>query len=353
MFVGAWRREAAWLKLLLPFELLYRLLEGLNFSIKGLFSRSLPLPCIVVGSMTIGGAGKTAAVIALHAALTKNGLKVGIISRGYKGSRSKLGFRKSASQVFLSSDPSEVGDEPLLLHWRTGAPVCIGANRHRAAQKLLSHHKLDVILSDDGLQHYSVASQIKLAVFDTNLGISNCHCLPVGPLREPVVRLKRANLLLFNLASQRRVPAKLKKIASLARSNKQEVFAMRTKSVGFVKVADNMLDPNRKQVLSLEQWRKRCKSKKILAVTGIAQPDNFFSLLKELGLKFEQRSYNNHHLFTPDDLADGVDKNRDKLVLMTEKDAVKCFGFGMDNLWAVRLNHELDKKLVQELMMLL
>jgi len=153
----------------------------------------LPVPVIIVGNLTVGGTGKTPLVVWIVEYLTQQGYKPGVISRGYAGDANQL-----PQTVTADSDPAEIGDEPLLLARRCACPVVIGANRPAAAKHLLAHNDCDVIISDDGLQHYALQRDIEIAVIDGERRFGNGYCLPVGPLREPQERIKEVDLVVVN-----------------------------------------------------------------------------------------------------------------------------------------------------------
>lgn len=350
IFVEAWRRQSSWLMLLVPLELIYRLLNYINWLIKTkLFNRhSLKIPLIVIGSISLGGSGKTPAVISLINELTTRGFKVGIISRGYKGDN------KTPKEVFTAANPNEVGDEPLLIACATGCPVCVGADRYLTAKYLLKRHKVDVIVSDDGLQHYRLAADIEVALLDDSMRLSNRHCLPVGPLREPPKRLAKVDFIVMNLANRSdETTAQKTQLPNLDIAD-ENIYSMTRKSISYIKLSDNNLANSQrspeatgeKTVYTLAEWLKLTKGKQVHAVAGIAQPQNFFNLLKGQGLSFIPHAFANHHKFSATDINFG----ESEIIIMTEKDAIKCSEFsGAGNLWALRINYELDASLINHL----
>jgi tetraacyldisaccharide 4'-kinase len=266
--------------------------------VKGLKpSRKLPAPVIVVGNLTVGGVGKTPLVIALVELLREAGYRPGVISRGYGG----LGAVQPLA-VTPSSDPAVVGDESLLTTLRTGAPVCVHRDRYAAGQALLAAHDCDVIVADDGLQHYGLARDVEIAVVDGDRRFGNGHLLPAGPLREPVRRLGDVDLV---VCRGRGLPGE---------------FSMSIAGVEAV----NLLAPEQRRRLS------SLAGNDLVALAGIGNPASFFQLLSRHGLNFEARVFPDHHRFSPDDLPrDG------RIVLMTEKDAVKCRAFATERDWHV------------------
>ncbi|MDO4222572.1 MAG: tetraacyldisaccharide 4'-kinase, partial [Acinetobacter sp.] len=188
----AWQQQATWLKCLRPLSCLY--LWAFKFN-RALYQRGLkksyrpPVPVLVVGNITVGGSGKTPLLIALVRYLQQHQVRVGVISRGYGG---KGPF---PALVHLSSTPEQVGDEPCLIVQSTQVPMAVGANRQQSIELLLQHHQLDLILSDDGLQHWALQRDIEWIVLDGQRGLGNERVLPEGFLREPKQRLQNATVI--------------------------------------------------------------------------------------------------------------------------------------------------------------
>ena len=276
--------------LLLPLTGLFALVSLLRRSLyrSGILkSRRLPVPVVVVGNLTAGGAGKTPLTSYLAQQLAARGLKPGIISRGYGG---KV---VAPLSVAVDSDPAICGDEPLLLARASGAPVFVCPDRFSAGQALLAvHADVDVILCDDGLQHYRLARDIELCVVDGARGFGNGLQLPAGPLREPVRRLQTVDAVVVNGAGP--VPGH------------DHVFRMTLAPGYFYRLADRKID-----------GRTDFTDKKLAAVCGIGNPARFFTTLRELGLSFSEHPFPDHHAFALADLPDA------DLNLVTEKDAVK------------------------------
>ena len=276
-------------------------------------SYRLPVPVIVVGNLTVGGSGKTPLVLWLAQHLCEAGWRPGIISRGYGGAASEAG---AALAVTASSDPAQVGDEPVLLAWRSGVPVFVGRDRVAVARALLAAQpQCDVIISDDGLQHYRLQRAVELAVFDAR-GAGNARLLPAGPLREPLRRLAAVDALVWNCAA---VPR------DVAPATAQ--FAMRLYGEDFY---------------SLRDAQRRCgahdlRGKRLYALAGIGDPARFFAQLAALGLEFAAHPFPDHHRYSAADLAfadDGV-------LLMTEKDAVKCAGLTVREAWVLPVDAQI------------
>ncbi|MFN0318196.1 MAG: tetraacyldisaccharide 4'-kinase [Burkholderiales bacterium] len=270
----------------------------------------LPVPVIVTGNISVGGTGKTPVVIWLAEFLARNGFHPGVITRGYGGDG-------SLRAVTPESTPAQVGDEPLLLARRTTAPVFCGPRRVRAAQALLAAHpQCDVLISDDGLQHYALARDIEIAVVDGARLFGNGLPLPAGPLREPISRLNTVDAIICNGPT-----------SSLPFPHYKMVLA------GDECV--NLLNPH--QSRSVSQF----KDSAVRAVAATGNPARFFAQLREHGLRISEHPFPDHHAFRPEDLAFA----REDLVLMTEKDAVKCAAFAKPNWWYLPVTAQIDPAL--------
>lgn len=321
-----WRGRDLRARLLLPISLLYRgltairrrcyqfggLRGGLRGCLRGcLRSTCLPVPVVVVGNITAGGAGKTPLVIYLVEALKHAGRRPGVVSRGYGGSVSGV------CEVRSDSSPDAVGDEPLLIHQRTGCPVFVGRQRVVAGAALLqAYPDCDLILCDDGLQHYSLARDLEIAVVDRR-GFGNGWLLPAGPLREPVGRLGEVDAVVSNGWPG---PA---------------AFRMVLQSEPFrplVKLSDGDTGP-----VPLEQGGRRWH-----AVAGIGEPQRFFDQLSALGLVFEAHAFPDHHHYQAGDLAFDGDA-----ILTTEKDAVKFSGLTTLPVWVLPVSAQVTPDLAQ------
>jgi tetraacyldisaccharide 4'-kinase len=306
-----WYRLSAVSILLVPVSLVFRLLVALRrmlFRFGALSSERLPIPVVVIGNLTVGGTGKTPLVLALAKTLRRSGLRPGILSRGYGGTNAL------PRAVAAGDEAEQVGDEPLLLAERSGCPVWIGADRVAAARALCAAHPdCNLILCDDGLQHYRLRRDFEIAVEDER-GVGNGLLLPAGPLREP---------------ADRRVDAKV----TNSREPGPGAFAMRLVVAGMVRVGDASAP------LALSELA----GKKLHAVAGIGNPGRFFATLSGMGLVFSAHPFPDHHAFATSDLqfADC------DFVLMTEKDAVKCRRFGRRDLIAVRVEAEVDAALTE------
>ncbi len=308
---------------LLPLSWFFSLIAFLRRTLYrfGIFSSYLlPVPVIVVGNLTVGGSGKTPLVLWLVGRLREQGWQPGIISRGYGGSG--VGAGVGALSVEATSSALEVGDEPLLLARRSGVPVFVGRDRVAAGQALLTTHPAcDVIVSDDGLQHYRLQRSVELVVFDGR-GAGNTHLLPLGPLREPLGRLTSATAIVWN----GRPDSRAARAAPMLPQFKMQLLNRR-----FVALT-NALDSCDADSL---------RGKKLHAVAGIGDPARFFSQLETLGLEFEAHPFPDHHRYSAADFAfvqDGV-------LLMTEKDAVKCAAIRLPEAWVLPVDANIENSL--------
>ncbi len=263
-------------------------------------------PVIVVGNLTVGGTGKTPLTLYLAETLRAQGLRPGILSRGY-GSRGG-GVR----EVHPGADWREVGDEPLLLARRSGCPTVVAAAR-AAGARWLTERGVQVILCDDGLQHLALARQAEIVVIDGTRGFGNGRLLPQGPLREPLTRLARAPLLVVNGPAQH---PSLAALAAAGRLMRMDLIAEEARGVSGSGAAR-----------PLGSFRGSA----VHAVAGIGNPARFFAQLRALGLTLIEHPFPDHHAFSRADL----DFGDARAVLMTEKDAVKCTAFADARLWYV------------------
>lgn len=301
----AWYQGHPALYLLWPLELLYRSVvkrKRARFLSGASTAYRAPVPVIVVGNITVGGTGKTPMILWLIEHCRAQGLAVGVVSRGYGARPASVPWTVSATD-----SAEQAGDEPLLIVQRTGVPLVIAPERAQAVQQLLARHKVDVVLSDDGLQHYGLARDLELVLVDAARGLGNQRCLPMGPLREPVTRLASVDAVLYNGAAQDTAAG----------------FAMQLQPVELVHVRSGRREP-----LSYFPAQQT-----LHGVAGIGNPQRFFATLEELDWQPIAHAFADHAEFTAQDLyfAD------DLPVVMTEKDAVKCRAFAAENCWYLQV----------------
>ena len=312
-----WQRRTAGAALLLPLSALFGALSSARRSLyrHHLLTRErLDVPLIVVGNIMAGGTGKTPLVLWLCNWLQSHGYRPGIITRGYGGTA------REAAPVYADSDPTRHGDEAVLLAWRSGCPVWTGRNRATAGRALLAAHpECNVIVSDDGLQHYALERDIEIAVIDGARGHGNGWLLPAGPLREPPSRLRSVNAVVVHGLP---VPDGSADVAT---------YGMHLVGRTFY----NLL--HRDRHVGPEYFTH----KSVHAIAGIGHPQRFFAHLQQLGMTFSPHPYADHYPFRAEDLAYG---NADAIV-MTEKDAVKCQRFASERCWALPVDAEVDSEL--------
>lgn len=303
-----WARTGVLTLLLLPFSAVFAAVSGLRrlaYRRGWLPSVAVGVPVIVVGNLTAGGSGKTPLVIWLVQQLRARGHRPGVVSRGYGGSA------RGCVEVMPDSAAAEVGDEPLLIRNKADVPVVVGRDRVAAARALLARHPgVDVIVSDDGLQHYRLQRDLELAVIDAASGLGNGWPLPAGPLREPPSRLARVDAVV-QVVRGAAVP---RPFEGAWRADYRAGLAYRLQAPQH-KIALHELPQH--------DW---------IAATGIGRPQGFFDMLAAQGIRFSPRAFADHHAFQTGDLP------ADAAVLMTEKDAVKCRTIAGADWWAVELD---------------
>lgn len=305
---------------LFPLSLLYRAIIFIRrflYQYKIFSVTRVTVPVIVVGNITVGGTGKTPLVIALVNFLKTNGLRPGVVTRGYRKKS------KAACVVDQNSDPIFVGDEAVLIAKNTNVPVISGANRAKNAKLLIEKFQCDVIVSDDGLQHYALARDLEIAVIDSSRRFGNGFCLPAGPLREPISRLKSVDCIVAN---------------GIAQSGE---FSMQFILDDVISV----IDDNKKILFS------ELAHKKIMALAGIGNPKRFFDALTVKNLTFDKKIFPDHYPFQKKDF-EGIFAD---IILMTEKDAVKCRAFADARFFYARGHVQVDSRfftLLQNLLFL-
>jgi len=283
---------------------------------RGLFKVHRPgVPVIVVGNITVGGTGKSPLVIALAQRLRQAGFHPGIVSRGYRGQADRWPQR-----VAPDSDPRLVGDEPVMIAHRTRCPVVVGPDRVAAIGMLLEDHpECDMILSDDGLQHYRLGRDIEIAVIDGARRFGNRMLLPAGPLRESIARLSAVDFVVVN--------------GGRAESGE---YAMALRPLGWRSVAGSAASRELSAFTDIDAH----------ALAAIGHPERFFSTLTQLGIRFDTRVFPDHHALQASDL----DFDDDRAVLMTEKDVVKCRDIAPATAWYLEVEAGISGDLVESLL---
>lgn len=323
MIARIWSGESPLWLLLLPFSWLYGLVSG---SIRLLYRLGIkrawraPVPVVVVGNLTAGGNGKTPVVIWLVEQLQKRGIRPGVVSRGYGG--------KAAHYPLLlttETTTAEAGDEPVLIFQRTGAPVAVSPVRSDAVQALLAEHAVQIIITDDGLQHYALARDKEIVVIDGVRRFGNGWWLPAGPMRERASRLKSVDAVIVN--------------GGEAKAGEIPMH----------------LQPGLAINLAMGERRPVAELPSLVAMAGIGHPPRFFATLEQCGARLEKRVPLADHQALVEGQVDALTVPGQSLI-MTEKDAVKCRAFAKDNWWYLPVDAELSgeqpEHLLQELIAL-
>lgn len=297
---AAWYEDSTWLLLLLPLSWLVALIARLRLMIFRLKAQQPPVPVLVVGNVTVGGTGKTPLVVSLCEYFQRHNIRVAVVSRGYGANPPHSPFH-----VHFESNVEQAGDEPLLIARRTGVPVIIDSHRQRALEYAVEHCQAEVVISDDGLQHYALPRTAEIVVLDGARLFGNKRCFPAGPLREPLRRIKEVDWCVIN--------------------GRPEGTMIDAIAMGLF-VADPVNLKSGKS-LPIEDFVARFPCVK--AVAGIGNPQRFFNSLMAQGLVVEQHEFPDHYRFTAADFAD----LGESVVVMTEKDAVKCRDIVAENAW--------------------
>jgi len=301
-----WYENSSGKALLLPLSFLYCLISKYKKNQDVSHQISFQIPIIVVGNINIGGTGKTPLIIRLTELLKANGYQPAIITRGYKGT-------SKVWPVHVTTEtPIELaGDEAKLMAIRTKAPVVAGANRNDSIRYVVDNTDCDIILSDDGLQHYKMKRDVEIAVIDAKRRFGNGHYLPAGPLREREQRLEQCDFIV---------------------TNGEPVHA-----------GENLMKVSGSTVINLDTLAKKTLNgfKSIQVYTGIGNPQRFIDTLQDYGLGIiNQITFPDHHHFTAEDFKT---QSADLPIIMTEKDAVKCMELDLENCWYLPIDAELEK----------
>jgi tetraacyldisaccharide 4'-kinase len=316
----SWYQDKRWNIWLLPLSAFFFVISHLRrlwLKYIETAKKQSTVPLVVIGNINVGGTGKTPLVCFLVDALAKKDIRVGIISRGYGSVAPYYPYLLAKNEAAVI-----VGDEPKLLCDRLNCPVVIGPDRN-ASIRLLSQQKVDLILSDDGLQHYKMARDYEIVVLDQLRKLGNGWLLPAGPLREGPWRLKHVDAVIYNGAD------------ALANDDSMQI------------VPTAWVNAKTQERKGLNYFA----NKNVHAVVGIGNPQRFFTTLDELGVGFKKHIFPDHHAFTAVDL-NVLDDSSEQLV-MTEKDWVKCVNFATESMWylevSAQLSAQIEKKLLSDL----
>lgn len=311
LFTNSWYEKKGWTQTLKPLAKLFawQVAKRRTAYQQGKYKIwQAPVPVLVVGNISVGGVGKTPLVAALCELLLEHGWRPAIVSRGYGGKATKYPY-----QVTSHSMARECGDEPLLLHKRTGCPVVVDPNRVSAVQYLLANTDCNLIISDDGLQHYALGRDIEIAVIDGTRGLGNERLIPAGPLREPKDRLNEVDFIIIN----------------------GDGFVTEQPCWKMSLQPDQLINISNGKIIPIDAL---IDSSAVHAIAGIGNPQRFFESLKQLGYNVECHEFNDHHSFVAKDIWFGDDRP----VIMTEKDAVKCNVFANQNCWYLKVSAKLE-----------
>lgn len=308
-----WQSINLFTLLLSPFSLLFWLISQIRKQLylkNLLYSYRSPVPVLVVGNISVGGNGKTPVVVWLVEQLHQRGLKVGVISRGYGGKNKTF-----PQLVTASSDPALMGDEPVLIAQRTAAPIAISPNRQESIELLLSQFELDLIIADDGLQHYALQRDLEWVVVDGVRRFGNGFVLPAGGLRELPRRLDSVQAVICN--------------------------------GGTAMQGEHQMQLETKFIVNVKTNEKVCiqdfMGKSVIAMAGIGYPPRFFTMLEQCGMHLKSANvFNDHQAYTVTQLSEIESESLP--LLMTEKDAVKCRAFAKENWWYVPISANFSEK---------
>lgn len=305
-----------------PFLLLVKL-KYVSYNMKILKSNHFSKPIVVVGNLSVGGTGKTPFIANLVKLLNQHDISCGIVSRGYYSKVEKL-----PHQVSGLDSASRVGDEAFMQYQNLKIPIVIDANRSNAVNYLIDNNDIDIVISDDGLQHYQMQRDFEIVIMDSSRAFGNKLVLPFGPLREPISRCHSVDLLVKNGHHLTEVD-----IESIA----HEEVSIRAKQLVNLKTGEKV---------RFEDF----SSRSVFAVAGIGNPHRFFETLESICTVTKTKTFNDHHAFCENDflsLSDDIETP----VIMTEKDAVKCKKFAKDNWFYLQITMQFEENLADKLLL--
>lgn len=327
----AWYEDKSWVKCLSVLTPLYRM--GLERAKKRAIKQriELPVPVVVIGNITVGGTGKTPLIMFLAQALAQRGRRVGIVSRGYGARTNRYPYK-----VMATDSADTVGDEPLMLAQSLDVPVVIDPDRLSAIKHLLeTNAEVDVILSDDGMQHYRMPRDLEILVVDGSRELGNEKLLPAGPLREPLDRLKTVDFCLVNGGNKELNSLALRYVEpgafSLAPAKWRQIATGEIRELGYLPAA-----------------------KRIVAMAGIGNPERFYATLEMQGLQFDSCPINDHQSLSKEEILRMGVTDPETQILMTTKDEVKYREIirqsGWNNVWTLDVTVQMDQELLDEIL---
>ncbi len=311
--------------LLLPFSLIFFIISQIRYLMykSGILKRyKLPVPVVIIGNISVGGAGKTPLTKYMAIELGKRGISVGVILRGYRSRN------KSAVIVNANDDSTMVGDEALI-YARNNIRVAIGRNRYRAGLELLNKYPdIQLILADDGMQHYRLQRDFEVAVIDSSRMLGNSFVLPLGPLREIPSRLKQVNAIVFT----GKIPDTIRKYRYFPSMVVEQKL-----------ILDKIYNPMTKTTITINEL----KQQQVAAMAAIGNPQRFFDFIKNLGITLNvSLAFPDHYSYNRNDIPDEY-----PIILVTEKDYAKLSGLNNAKIWIVFVKTKLDNdQLLMQLM---
>ncbi|MFT6734335.1 MAG: tetraacyldisaccharide 4'-kinase [Polaribacter sp.] len=306
-----------------PFLLLVKLKYFL-YKKKFLKSSAFSKPVIVVGNLSVGGTGKTPFIASLVNLLSEQNIKCGVVSRGYHSN-----VKSYPHQVNDLDNALSVGDEAFMQYSNLRIPIVIDANRSNAVRYLIENNDIDLVISDDGLQHYKMQRDFEIMLMDSSRAFGNKLVMPFGPLREPVSRCQSIDLLVKNGSG----------------AVEHQVDGLVDEQI--IMVADNFVNLITNEKIELQTL----KGRSVFAVAGIGNPNRFYSTLKNICKVSETKTFKDHHIFRESDF-EQLNANADdkSLIIMTEKDAVKCKDFAKNNWYYLEVSMPFNKNLTDDLL---
>ncbi len=322
--------------MLKPLSALFSVIASQQKQVKLKQAQAYTVPVWVIGNISIGGTGKSPVIMCLASLLKERGVQVGIVSRGYGGQA------EYPYHVTQASTASEAGDEPLMIHRRLDCPVVVSPNRNDAVESLIqAYPHVQLILSDDGLQHYAMHRDCEVAVIDAERLLGNGQLLPSGPLRERPERLNQVEAIFLNCGEVSSHTA----LAQFEQAKQQLVRRLFDLGVKLdTPIYAFHLSPD--QLRPVKGGASRSESfnadDKLAAIAAIGNPERFFTTLKSQGYQFQRYPFNDHHAFKQQELA-AIDADA---IVMTEKDAVKCSSFNIPTpLYFLPVNAQFEPRL--------
>ncbi len=331
---NAWYQGHGLLHLLRPLSAVFRSVAAKRRQKYSHAPTSTSPIVVVVGNIAVGGTGKTPLIIALVHKLREQGWRPGVISRGYGSNAPHYPY-----EVNSQSPVAHCGDEPLLIAQQCQCPLVIDADRNQALDLLMREHQCDIVLSDDGLQHYQLARHIEFALLDGSRGLGNGYCLPAGPLREPAERLQEVDFIVINQSPGQQLHPSLDALSACAEP--APLYTMSLNPSGLRNLHSSQTRPCNKQ--TLQAIAEQCPETRLQAIAGIGNPQRFFDSLSAYGLTFEAKPFDDHQSYTRENLSFAFHKP----VLMTAKDGVKCTQLasqaGSEHWWQLEVEAQLPE----------